>query len=214
MAVQAQLYPERIGVLPMCGIQDCLLNNPVSGLEPDLGFVFQDTPQQNLFLEHHNSQNFGFDCNIGGGGGGGGSSSSTTRDSSLSMSLSQYLDVQLDMQRREVDYMLQFQAGRLRYAFATAKEAPAWNHTQKCRIKATRSNRSEEDWPWPAMKSQMQNPFAAAHVIENRIKKAKKRWSVEGAILGARALSFSHAGTSARASPVKLILSPVLSVNL
>lgn len=112
MAVQAQLYPERIGVLPMCGIQNCLLNNPVSGLEPDLGFVFQDTHQQNLFLEHHNSQNFGFDCNIGSGG----SSSSTIRDSSLSMSLSQYLDVQLDMQRREVDYMLQFQAGRLRYA--------------------------------------------------------------------------------------------------
>ncbi|KAJ6773514.1 BOI-RELATED E3 UBIQUITIN-PROTEIN LIGASE 3-RELATED [Salix purpurea] len=117
MAVQAQLYPERTGVLPMCGIQNCLLNNPVSGLEPDLGFVFQDTHQQNLFLEHQNSQNFGFDCNTGGGGGGGGGgSSSTTRDSSLSMSLSQYLDVQLDMQRREVDYMLQFQAGRLRYA--------------------------------------------------------------------------------------------------
>ncbi|KAF9683167.1 hypothetical protein SADUNF_Sadunf05G0184300 [Salix dunnii] len=114
MAVQAQLYPERIGVLPLCGIQDCLLKNPVSGLEPDLGFVFQETRQQNLFLEHHNPQNFGFDCNIGGGGGG--AASSTTRDSSLSMSLSQYLDVQLDMQRREVDYMLQFQAGRLRYA--------------------------------------------------------------------------------------------------
>ncbi|KAG6774747.1 hypothetical protein POTOM_022116 [Populus tomentosa] len=109
MAVQAQLYPERLGLLPICGIQDCLFNNPVSGLEPGLGFVFQETQQQSLFLEHHSSQNFGFDCTIGAA-----PSSSTTRDSSLSMSLSQYLDVQLDMQRREVDCMLQFQAGRLR----------------------------------------------------------------------------------------------------
>jgi E3 ubiquitin-protein ligase BOI-like protein len=83
-------------------MQDCFFNNPVSGLEPGLGFVFQETQQQSLFLEHHSSQNFGFDCNIG-------AASSTTRDSSLSMSLSQYLDVQLDMQRREVDCMLQFQ---------------------------------------------------------------------------------------------------------
>ncbi|CAK7346151.1 unnamed protein product [Dovyalis caffra] len=111
MAVQAQLYPERLGLLPVCGLQDCMFNNPVLGLEADFGFAFQEPQQQNLFLEQQNSQNFGFDCNIGGS-----SSSSTTCDSSFSTSLSQYLDVQLDMQRREVDCMLQLQAERLRSA--------------------------------------------------------------------------------------------------
>jgi hypothetical protein len=50
------------------------------------------------------------------------------------------------------------------------------------------------------MKSKMQSPFVVAHVIESRIKKAKKGWFAKGAIPGARALSFSLAGTSARAS--------------
>jgi len=107
MAVQAQLYPERLGLLPMGGQQDCILNDHVSEFDADWGFAFQEPQQQYLFLDQNNSQNFCFDCNIGASSSS--SSYSTTCDSSFSMFLSQCLDVQLDMQRREVDCMLQLQ---------------------------------------------------------------------------------------------------------
>ncbi|XP_011034989.1 PREDICTED: probable BOI-related E3 ubiquitin-protein ligase 2 [Populus euphratica] len=114
MAVQAQLYPERLGLLPMGGQQDCILNDHVSEFDADWGFAFQEPQQQNLFLDQNSSQNFCFDCNIGASSTS--SSYSTTCDGSFSMFLSQCLDVQLDMQRREVDCMLQLQAERLRFA--------------------------------------------------------------------------------------------------
>ena len=104
MAVQAQLYPERLGLLPLYGQQDCTLNSYVSEFDADLGVAFQEPRQQNIFLDQHNTQNFGFDFNVGAA-----ASSSAACDGSFSMFLSQCLDVQLDMQRREVDCMLQLQ---------------------------------------------------------------------------------------------------------
>ena len=103
MAVQAQLYPERLGLLPLYGQQDCTLNSYVSEFDDDLGVAFQEPQQQNIFLDQHNTQNFGFDFNVGA------AASSTACDGSFSMFLSQCLGVQLDMQRREVDCMLQLQ---------------------------------------------------------------------------------------------------------
>lgn len=106
MAVQAQLHPEILG-LSMCGLQDYwMVNNPVSGFEADFCFAFQELPQQqNLFLQQQiSSQNFGFDCNKSGA-----SSSSSTCDNFLSMALSQSLDAHLEMQRQEVDRILQVQ---------------------------------------------------------------------------------------------------------
>ncbi|KAJ6336339.1 hypothetical protein OIU77_026141 [Salix suchowensis] len=111
MAVQAQLYPERLGLVPLYGQQDCTLNSYVSEFDADLGVAFQEPRQQNIFLDQHNTQNFGFDFNVGAA-----ASSSAACDGSFSMFLSQCLDVQLDMQRREVDCMLQLQAERLRFA--------------------------------------------------------------------------------------------------
>jgi hypothetical protein len=123
MAVQAQLYPERLGLLPMGGQQDCILDDHVSEFDADWGFAFQEPQQQNLFLDQNNSQNFCFDCNIGASSSS--SSYSTTCDSSFSMFLSQCLDVQLDMQRREVDCMLQLQV-KMQLGFDILSPSQVW----------------------------------------------------------------------------------------
>ncbi|KAJ4831408.1 hypothetical protein Tsubulata_048563, partial [Turnera subulata] len=114
MAVQAQLYPESLGLW--------MVNNPVSvsGLEADLCFANYPQqqpphppppePTQDHFLQQQRSQNYGFDtCTLGPS-----SSSSSTCDSSFSMALSQSLDAHLEMQTREVDCILRLQSERLR----------------------------------------------------------------------------------------------------
>ncbi|GKU90135.1 hypothetical protein SLEP1_g4175 [Rubroshorea leprosula] len=108
MAVQAQLYPEILG-LPVSGFQDCWVVSPVSAFEPDFDFCFQDPqhalfPQQNMGI-HRSNRGHNASC-----------SSSLTRDSFLSMALSQSLDAQLHMQKQELDSILQLQNERLRCA--------------------------------------------------------------------------------------------------
>ncbi|XP_050230883.1 probable BOI-related E3 ubiquitin-protein ligase 2 [Mercurialis annua] len=109
MAVQAQLYAENFG-LPMFGLQDWIMSNPA---EADLCFGFQESQQQNLSLQQPNSLNFGFDCDRG-------SwpppcSSSSTSDTFIALCRSLGAD-HLEMQRQEVDYILQLQNERLRCA--------------------------------------------------------------------------------------------------
>ncbi|XP_037496417.1 uncharacterized protein LOC105635310 [Jatropha curcas] len=112
MAVQAQLYPETFCLPLSSGLQDYwMVNNPVSGFEPDCCFSFQQSQQQNLFLQQQSSQNFGFDNNRATGTGVSSSSSQSTCDSFISMALDAR---HLEMQRREVDCILQVQNERLR----------------------------------------------------------------------------------------------------
>ncbi|KAL5780732.1 hypothetical protein ACOSQ2_011469 [Xanthoceras sorbifolium] len=140
MAVQAQLYPENLGYLPpMCGVQDWTTINPVPAVaafdSDHFCFTLHQDPQQQqqqqhqhqqpLFGHHHlqqqqSHQSFGFDCNIKGfsssssssstaaGGGGGGNILFS------SMALSHSLDAQLELQRQEIDCILQIQSQRLR----------------------------------------------------------------------------------------------------
>ncbi|XP_021668090.2 probable BOI-related E3 ubiquitin-protein ligase 2 isoform X2 [Hevea brasiliensis] len=99
MVVQAQLYPESL-CFPFSGLQDCMVNNLVSGFGTDFCFALQESQQQNLFLQPQSSQNFGFDCNNKGAGPS--SSSQSTCDSFLSMALAQHLDAcHLEIQRQE-----------------------------------------------------------------------------------------------------------------
>lgn len=112
MAVQAQMYSESL-CLPLSGLQDCMVNNPVSGFEADFCFAFQDSQQQNLFLQSQSSQNFGFYC-YNKGAGPSSSSSQSTCNSFPSMALSQSLDAHhLEIQRQEVDYVLQLQVNTI-----------------------------------------------------------------------------------------------------
>lgn len=106
MAVQAQLFPENMGLpLPMCGLQDWMVNPApaVPSFEADFCFSLQDPHQQNFpFHLQQNAQNL--------------ASSSSTCDSFLPMALAQSLDAQLEMQRQELDCVLQLQNERLRSA--------------------------------------------------------------------------------------------------
>ena len=100
MAVQAQLYPENMGLpLPMCGLQDWMVN-PAPGVpsfEVDFCFSLQDPSQQTVsFHLQQNAQNLA-------------SASSSTCDTFLPMALSQSLDAQLEIQRQELDCILQLQ---------------------------------------------------------------------------------------------------------
>lgn len=109
MAIQAQLYPENFG-LPMCGLQDWMLINPISSFEPDqIGFASQEPPltshlQQppQTFPPHRHKA--ALSCS---------SSSSSTCGT---MALPQSLAAQLEMQRQEIDCILQLQNERLRCA--------------------------------------------------------------------------------------------------
>ncbi|GLT91978.1 hypothetical protein SLE2022_098370 [Rubroshorea leprosula] len=108
MAVQARFYPENLG-LPMSGFQNTWVVNPVSASEPDFGFCFQD-PQHALFAQdnvgiHHANGGISASC-----------SNSSICDSLPSMALYHSSDVQLQMQERELDYILQLQNERLRHA--------------------------------------------------------------------------------------------------
>ncbi|XWS25931.1 hypothetical protein CRYUN_Cryun27aG0109700 [Craigia yunnanensis] len=109
MAVQAQLYPENMGLpLPMCGLQDWMVNPApaVPSFEADFCFSLQDPSQQTVpFHLQQNSQNFASAASF---------SSSSTYDTLLSMALSQSLDAQLETQRQELDCVLQLQNERLR----------------------------------------------------------------------------------------------------
>ncbi|KAK8483178.1 hypothetical protein V6N11_014250 [Hibiscus sabdariffa] len=92
MAVQAHLYPENLGLpLPMPGLQDWILS-----FDADICFNLQGHPQQTLpFHLDQKAQNL---------------ASSSTCDDFLSTSLSQSLDAQLEVQRQELDCILQLQA--------------------------------------------------------------------------------------------------------
>ncbi|XP_022766536.1 probable BOI-related E3 ubiquitin-protein ligase 2 [Durio zibethinus] len=110
MAVQAQFYPENMGLpLPMCGLQDWMVNTApaVPSFEADFFFSLQDPSMQTVpFHVQQNAQNLASAA----------ASSSSTCDSFLPMSLSQSLDAQLEMQRQELDCILQLQNERLRSA--------------------------------------------------------------------------------------------------
>ncbi|KAJ0026351.1 hypothetical protein Pint_09342 [Pistacia integerrima] len=108
MAVQAQLYPENLG-LPMCGLQDWM-PNPVPAFDTDFSFTLHHQEPQHPRFSHlqQTSQNLTFDCNRGT------SSSSTCGRNIFSMALSQSLDAQLELQRQEIDCILQMQNDRLR----------------------------------------------------------------------------------------------------
>lgn len=103
MAVQAQLHPDNLG-LPMCGLQDWVVNNPLPSTDAaDLCFSFQNHPQyQQHLLPRQNMT--AFDCNRGAC-----SSASTSGSCFVSMSLSQCLHAQLELQRQEIDCILQIQ---------------------------------------------------------------------------------------------------------
>ncbi|KAJ9186427.1 hypothetical protein P3X46_002000 [Hevea brasiliensis] len=116
MVVQAQLYSESLS-LPFSGLQDYMVNNLVSEFEADLCFGFQESQQQNLFLLPQSSQHFGFDCNNRGAVPSSSCSSQLTCDSFLLMDLFQSLDPRhLEIQRQELDCILQLQNERLRSA--------------------------------------------------------------------------------------------------
>ncbi|XVF63654.1 hypothetical protein PTKIN_Ptkin09bG0104100 [Pterospermum kingtungense] len=112
MAVQAhELYPENMGLpSPMCGLQDWMVNPApaVPSFEADFCFGALQDPSQEMVPFHllQNAQNLASAS----------SSSSTTCDTFLSMALSQSLDAQLEMQRQELDCILQVQSERLRSA--------------------------------------------------------------------------------------------------
>ncbi|XP_044480273.1 probable BOI-related E3 ubiquitin-protein ligase 2 [Mangifera indica] len=110
MAVQAQLYPENLG-LPMCGLQDCM-PYPLPASDTDISFTLHHHERQHPRFAHlqQTSQNLALDCNRGA------SSSSSCCRSIFSMTLSQSLDAQLELQRQEIDCILQMQNDRLRSA--------------------------------------------------------------------------------------------------
>ncbi|KAK2660763.1 hypothetical protein Ddye_007296 [Dipteronia dyeriana] len=127
MAVQAQLFPENSGYIlppPMCGgVQDWTTINPVPATTAAAAaFGYVPPQQQPLFGDHYlqqSNQSFGFDCNIKGFS----SSSSSTSTGGCgcgsnillsSMAMSRSLDAHLELQRQEVDYILQIQSERLR----------------------------------------------------------------------------------------------------
>ncbi|KAA8537499.1 hypothetical protein F0562_027107 [Nyssa sinensis] len=101
MAVQAQLYPENLG-LPMFGSQDWLMSS-VLGIDDDgVYFNLQEHPQQ-----HQRFQSLGLDSNRG-------ASCSSSSDQFLAMEFSQSLAAELEKQRQEIDWVLQLQNERLR----------------------------------------------------------------------------------------------------
>lgn len=121
MAVQAQLYPENLGNLPMCGSQmqqDWAVINPVpvssAAINADLRFSFPDTRHHHHFLFAHPDhsqqnphQNLVFDSNSKAS-----SSSSSTRAGNIFSSMAalpQSLHTQLELQRQELECILHIQ---------------------------------------------------------------------------------------------------------
>ncbi|TYI42883.1 hypothetical protein ES332_A01G129500v1 [Gossypium tomentosum] len=88
MAVQAQLCREKMGVpLPMCGLQDWMVNPAPAAAPFQAGSSLQDVP----FHPQQNAQNL------------------------VPMAVSQPIDAQLEIQRQEIDCFLQLRNERLRY---------------------------------------------------------------------------------------------------
>ncbi|PON93929.1 SBP (S-ribonuclease binding protein) family protein [Trema orientale] len=111
MAAQAHLYSGNMGLSAMCALQDYSLMNPALGVDEDGGlscFGLQTTQQQTQFHLHQGAQNYstGFDCNHG--------VHSPFSSSSSNMFLRMALDAQLELQRQELDSILQSQSEKLK----------------------------------------------------------------------------------------------------
>ncbi|MBA0868628.1 hypothetical protein Goshw_016638 [Gossypium schwendimanii] len=105
MVVQSQLYPENLGLLPwpMCALQDWMPPIPAPP-QPVFCFSLQQTAQNTLpFHIQQNAHNLASTASPS-------SSSLSMCDNFLSMTLSQALDAQLEVQRQELDCILHFQA--------------------------------------------------------------------------------------------------------
>ncbi|KAJ8772738.1 hypothetical protein K2173_027915 [Erythroxylum novogranatense] len=142
MAVQAQSYPENLG-LPtnMSGLQDWIGYNPVygnGGVDVCSSFQYPQQHEQNLLLSQ---ENFGLESNIGVGS----SSSTTTCDSFIAMVLSQSLDVHFRMQRDELDSILQLQNERLRYALQEQRKSQVEALLKSAESKASTLLRQKEE---------------------------------------------------------------------
>ncbi|EEF52758.1 probable BOI-related E3 ubiquitin-protein ligase 2 [Ricinus communis] len=151
MAVQAQfMYPESLGI-PMFSLQDWAVSNPA---EADFSFGLQESQQQNLFLQQQSSQNFGFDCNRGAWFASPPPSSSTC-DSFLALSQSLYANY-LEMQRQEVDCILQFQHERLRSALQEQRKQQFAVLLKSVKSKAISLMRQKEEDLAKAAKKKME----------------------------------------------------------
>uniref|UniRef100_A0A5B7CCP2 Putative SBP family protein n=1 Tax=Davidia involucrata TaxID=16924 RepID=A0A5B7CCP2_DAVIN len=105
MAVQAQLYPENLG-LPMCGSQDWLMSS-ILGIDDGVHFNLQEQPQHTTQFHQHQS---GFQS-LGLNNSNREASCSSTGDQFLAM---ESLAAELEKQRQEIDWVLQLQNERLR----------------------------------------------------------------------------------------------------
>ncbi|KAA3482960.1 putative BOI-related E3 ubiquitin-protein ligase 2 isoform X1 [Gossypium australe] len=105
MIVQSQLYPENLGLLrcPMCALQDWMPPIPAPP-QPVFCFSLQQLSQNTLLFHlQQNAHNLASTSSPS-------SSSLSMCDNFLSMTLSQALDAQLEVQRKELDCILHFQA--------------------------------------------------------------------------------------------------------
>ncbi|GAY42875.1 hypothetical protein CUMW_070290 [Citrus unshiu] len=157
MAVQAQLYPENLGNLPMCGLQmqqDWAVINPVpvssAAINADLRFSFQDTRHHHHFLFAHPDhsqqnphQNLVFDSNSKAS-----SSSSSTRAGNIFSSMAalpQSLHTQLELQRQELEFILHIQSERLRSALLEQRKQQLGAVLKSVESKAMNLMRQKEE---------------------------------------------------------------------
>ncbi|TYH11669.1 hypothetical protein ES288_A06G003700v1 [Gossypium darwinii] len=109
MVVQSQVYPENLGLLPwpMCALQDWMQPIPAPP-QPVFCFSLQQPSQNTLpFHLQQNAHNLASTSSPS-------SSSLSMCDNFLSMTLTQALDAQLEVQRQELDCILHFQNERLK----------------------------------------------------------------------------------------------------
>ncbi|GAV56713.1 zf-C3HC4_3 domain-containing protein [Cephalotus follicularis] len=201
MAVQAQLYPENLGLpLPLCGLQDWLVINPVSvaSFEPASCFtLFQDLHQHQqqdpLFIQQQQQQQqspqnlVNIVCNSGA------SSSSSSFNNLLSMALSRSFDALLEMQRQETDYILQLQNERLRSALQEQRKQHLTILLHNLESKASCLMRQKEEELARATKRTME--------LEACLRKAKmesESWQKVARENGAMVISLSNTLEQAR----------------
>ncbi|MBA0809869.1 hypothetical protein Gohar_001901 [Gossypium harknessii] len=125
MVVQSQLYPENLGLLPwpMCALQDWMPPIPAPP-QPVFCFSLQQPAQNTLpFHIQQNAHNLASTSSPS-------SSSLSMCDNFLSMTLSQALDAQLEVQRQELDCILHFQARVLSFN-KTEMESEWWERLAK-----------------------------------------------------------------------------------
>ncbi|KAG8492145.1 hypothetical protein CXB51_015623 [Gossypium anomalum] len=130
MAVQSQLYPENLGLLPwpMCALQDWMPPIPAPP-QPVFRFSLQQPSQNTLpFHLQQNARNLASTSSPS-------SSSLSMCDNFLSMTLSQALDAQLEVQRQELDCILHFQARKL-ITFTQSSLFFWWGKTQNEGLKS------------------------------------------------------------------------------